>query len=133
MLPDLSVVAGRFEVIGLAGSGGMGSIYRAIDRETGDPVAIKVLRDARGADRFGLEARVLAELSHPGIVRYVAHGQLPTGELFLVMEWLDGQDLGARLAQVGLSVSESVAFLRRACEALSVAHAHGVVHRDLKP
>lgn len=80
----------------------MGSVFRAFDRSTGEPVALKVLRGNTpldGVERFEREIRVLANLRHPGIVRYVADGQTPTGELFLAMEWLDGESLSQRLAR----------------------------------
>ncbi len=83
--------------------------------------------------RFGREARVLADLSHPGIVRYVAHGETPKGERYLAMEWLAGEDLQDRLRREGLTLSESVRLALRVAEALAVAHARGIVHRDLKP
>src|SRR5262249_28289514 len=103
--------------------------------ETGEPVAIKVLRGCDGHDavRFQREAWVLHELRHPGIVRYVAEGLDPNGAPYLVMEWLTGCDLNARLQRAELSVAESVALVRRVAEALAVVHAQGVVHRDIKP
>jgi hypothetical protein len=124
----------RFVVERLAGSGGMGSVYRAVDRTTGEPVALKVMA-RRGQDpaRFSQEARVLSELIHPAIVRYVMHGVTAHGEPFLVMEWLAGEDLGQRLTRAGLSVAESIAVVRRVAEGLAAAHARGVVHRDVKP
>src|SRR5262245_8636440 len=87
----------------------------------------------RYPERFLREARVLAELRHPGIVRYIAHGQAATGELYLAMEWLDGEDLLSRLARTRTTLPEAVTLIRRVAEALAVAHAHGVVHRDIKP
>lgn len=77
------VLVERFMLEQLAGRGGMGEVYRAQDRSTGQRVAIKVLH-AQGGDaaRFEREARILAELNHPLVVRYVAHGALPTGEPF---------------------------------------------------
>src|SRR5262245_56502770 len=113
----------------------MSSVYRALDRETGGPVALKVLESSGDRDvvRFETEARVLAGLSHPAIVRYIAHGALAKDTPYLVMEWVDGEDLGDRLARAGLGVAESVDLARRVAEALSAAHAIGVVHRDLKP
>ncbi len=130
-----SVVADQFAIERLAGSGGMGTVYRAIDRHTGAPVALKVLhgRGAQDADRFVREAQLLAQLSHPGIVRYVAHGVTPDGERYLAIEWLDGESLGDRLARQGLTVEESLVLGRRVAEALAIAHRRGVVHRDLKP
>ena len=129
------LVAGRFEVEMLAGSGGVGHVYRARDRHYGGRVALKVLRpcDARETQRFAREARVLSRLSDPAVVRYVAHGTTDDGEPYLAMEWLDGEDLGGRLARAPLSVAETVALVGRAAEALASAHAIGVVHRDIKP
>jgi hypothetical protein len=127
-------IADRFEVERAAGTGGMGTVYRARDRVTGLPVALKVLReDAGQADRFAREAEVLCELRHPGIVRYVAHGTTRAGQPYLAMDWLEGEDLADRLARTGLTVADSVKLVIRASEALSVAHARGIVHRDIKP
>src|SRR5262249_14650889 len=83
--------------------------------------------------RFAREASVLAELSHPGIVRYVAHGVTPAEELYLVMEWLEGEDLLSRLLRIGLTLKESVLLRTRVAPALAAAHAKNIVHRDLKP
>jgi eukaryotic-like serine/threonine-protein kinase len=128
------VVGERFEVERLAGSGGMGTVYRALDRVTGAPVALKLVTSGgKDDERFVQEARVLAELSHPTIVRYVSHGATPSGRRFLAMEWLDGADLGETLDRAGLGVAESVTVARRVAEALAVAHARGVIHRDVKP
>jgi eukaryotic-like serine/threonine-protein kinase len=129
------VVAGRFEIDRPATSGGMATIYRAVDRVGGEPVALKVLNQwgMRYPERFLREARVLAELRHPGIVRYIAHGQAGSGELYLAMEWLDGEDLLSRLARTRIAMPEAVTLVRRVAEAMAAAHAHGVVHRDLKP
>jgi serine/threonine protein kinase len=128
------VLSGRFVVEGLASSGGMGAVYRATDLSTRAPVAVKVMARQRVRDsaRFAREALVLAELSHPAIVRYVAHG-LSEDTPYLVMEWLEGEDLSQRLVRSGLGLEESLALVRRVCEAIAVAHARGVVHRDLKP
>ncbi len=88
-----SLFANRFELQRAAGSGGMGTVYRATDRHSGDTVALKLLhaeRDAeaaQGSERFAREALLLSELRHPGIVAYVAHGQTPDGQRFLAMEW----------------------------------------------
>ncbi|MFT3776539.1 MAG: protein kinase [Minicystis sp.] len=129
------VVDGRFEIERLAGAGGMGEIYRARDLRTGDPVAVKVqlgAATARDVARFEREATALAGLAHPGIVRYVAHGA-EGGQRWLAMEWLDGEDLGARLLRGPLTVPDALALGARLAEALGAAHAHGIVHRDLKP
>jgi tetratricopeptide (TPR) repeat protein len=79
------------------------------------------------------EGKALAELSHPNIVRYVAHGSTAQGDAYLAMEWLAGEDLSERLLREGLTVQESVAMLMRAAEGVAFAHARGLVHRDIKP
>src|SRR5437868_5094214 len=94
------MLADRFEIERRAGAGGMGQVYKARDHRSGEAVAIKVLLEGHASARFAREAEVLAELRHPGIVRYVAHGETPAGELFLAMEWLDGEDLASRLQRV---------------------------------
>ncbi|WP_437597209.1 protein kinase [Sorangium sp. So ce590] len=134
MLPG-RLLDGRFEICELAGSGGMGVVHRAVDRATGAVVAVKLMREVneRAAARFAREARALAGLEHPHIVRYVAHGVTPTGEPFLAMEWLSGESLAARLSRQGLSVEDSVALARAVAGALGAAHARGIVHRDVKP
>jgi tetratricopeptide (TPR) repeat protein/predicted Ser/Thr protein kinase len=134
VVPGL-VIEGRFETRSKAGSGGMGTVYRARDRVDGVDVALKILRgqEALDVERFAREANILATLAHPGIVRYVAHGVTATGEHYLAMEWLDGEELASRLSRRGLSMAESVTMVRRAADALSFAHARGLVHRDLKP
>jgi eukaryotic-like serine/threonine-protein kinase len=128
-------VGDRFDLDRIAGSGGMGEVFRAFDRASGEVVAVKVLmRDGSPeAARFVREARVLAELSHPGIVRYVADGITASGERYIAMEWLEGEDLRGRLLRVGLSLEESVRLAIRVAEALKAAHSRGVIHRDLKP
>ncbi len=125
----------RFAIEHLAGAGGMGKVYRALDTLSGQPVAVKVLR-ALGSiekERFAREAEVLQSLAHPAIVRFVAHGSTPDGEPFLAIEWLEGEDLGARLRRSGLTVAEALALGARVAEGLGAAHRHGVVHRDVKP
>ena len=125
----------RFVLEQPIGSGGTGTVFRAHDPISGETVAVKVIFDARGhrTERFAREVNVLAGLSHPGIVRYIGHGVTPSGELFLVMEWIDGEVLGTRLERGPLTAGEAVTLATRVAEALGAAHAHGVVHRDLKP
>jgi tetratricopeptide (TPR) repeat protein/predicted Ser/Thr protein kinase len=124
---------GRFLVEELAATGGMGSVYRGRDLDTGAAVAIKALAFAHSPRRFSREASVLSELRHPAVVRYIAHGSSQTGVPCLVMEWLAGEDLSQRLRRKSLTVNESLRLVRRAAEGLASAHAQGVVHRDIKP
>ncbi len=113
----------------------MGSVWKAIDQQTGALVALKLLhgRDPRDAARFVREAQVIAGLEHPAIVRFVADGQLSDTERFLVMEWLEGESLADRLDRAPLTLAETLALGRSAADALGALHVHGVVHRDLKP
>jgi serine/threonine protein kinase len=118
-----------------AASGGMGTVYRGRDLRTGGPIAIKLLRRAGAAvqKRFDREAAILSSLSHPAIVPYVAHGILTDGSPYLVMDWIDGELLDARMQGPGLTMAETLTVARRTAEALAFAHARGVVHRDIKP
>jgi hypothetical protein len=130
-----AVLGDRFVLEQQIGSGGMGIVFRARDRASGHAVAVKIISEAHGQHlaRFEREIEVLAELSHPGIVRHVAHGALPAGGQFLAMEWLDGEDLDTRLARAPLTTREAIQLTTRVAEALGAAHARGIVHRDLKP
>jgi len=132
------VIDGRYTLEELAGKGGMATVYRAREAESGALVGLKILRgmycSTLEEQRFIREIRALFGLNHPGIVRYLAHGRTTHDEPYLVMEWLEGEDLDARLARTGrLSVSQSVRALRLAAEPLAAAHEGGVLHRDRKP
>jgi serine/threonine protein kinase len=129
------VVADRFEIDRPVGSGGMGRVYRALDRLTGEMIAIKLLHRAEPQERlrFAREARALAMLRHPGIVRYVAHGTMRDGSPYLAMEWLDGETLFERMARRPLTIAEAVMAIGKVASALGAIHRRGVVHRDLKP
>lgn len=125
----------RFEIEHRAGGGASGEIFRALDRVTGQPAAIKFLRATASdeeAIRFKREVAVLAELRHPNIVEYLGHGVGSDGRPYLAMEWLDGEDLGKRTRRQPLGMRDSVELVRRAAQALAAVHARGVVHRDLK-
>jgi tetratricopeptide (TPR) repeat protein/predicted Ser/Thr protein kinase len=133
---DVIVVAGRFEIESLAGRGGMGVVYRAKDRTTGGAVALKILHDEAPAshrERLVREARVLASITHPGFVRYLDFGHTDRGKPFLAMEWLEGEDLATRLKIAGVTAGDAIRITTRVASALGVAHARGIVHRDVKP
>jgi len=129
------VIDDRFTIEHLAGSGGMGQVYRARDRVSGGLVALKVMHDAERLEleRFAREAHVLATLSHPGVVRYIHSGATGEGEPYLVMEWLSGETLSTRLQRTSISLAETLAVGRRVASALAAIHRRGVVHRDIKP
>jgi len=130
-----TILGGKLQLERLAGSGGMGEVFQGRDLSSGQQVAVKVLRVSQPDQlvRFEREARMLAELDHPNIVRYIDHAVAPLGQPYLVMEWLDGEDLAARLRTRPLSVRESLSIGRDVAEAMAAAHARGIIHRDLKP
>jgi serine/threonine protein kinase len=130
---------GRYRIEEMLGSGGMGAVYRAVQLSVDRPVALKVIH-ARLADnlsdvaRFQQEARAIAALHHPNIVSLIDFGQADTGELFLVMEYLNGASLGKLIrSSAPLSAERIVSISRQIFEALHHAHSHAIVHRDMKP
>ena len=128
---------GSYEILDAIGAGGMGEVYRALDTRLRREVAIKVLPEAFAEDadrlsRFEREARLLAALNHPAIA--TIHGmERDGGRTFLVMELVDGDDLGARLGAGPLPLPEALRIARQIAEGLEAAHARGVIHCDLKP
>src|SRR5262245_34467281 len=128
------VLSDRFEIHALAGEGAMGVVHAALDRTTGQRVAVKLLHDisSQQVARFAREAELLAGLEHRFIVRYVAHGS-EAGRPYLVTEWLDGEELSERLLRGRLGVRETLLLARCLAEALAAAHRRGIVHRDVKP
>ncbi|MBL9037327.1 MAG: serine/threonine protein kinase [Archangium sp.] len=134
------VVSETYDVERRLGRGGMGEVWLARHRRlSGKQVAIKVLRTPVAqlspdvAARFRREAEIAARLEHPNIVQVLDFNQLPSGEPYLVMEYLKGESLAGRLAAGPLSFEAARAVVRQVGAALQVAHAAGVVHRDLKP
>jgi len=130
---------GSFEIVAPLGAGGMGEVYRARDTKLDREVAIKVLpaqlaADADALARFEREAKAVAALSHPNILAIYDFGRDPsTGELYAVMELLEGTTLRERLADGPLSTKKVVQIGSEIAHGLSAAHARGIVHRDLKP
>jgi hypothetical protein len=114
----------------------MGMVFRARDALSGQAVALKLMHSTDSEEairRFTREAELLARLSHPGIVAYVAHGVAEGNQPFLAMEWLEGESLVQRLSRQPLDVAETLAMFLRIAESLDAAHQRGIIHRDLKP
>jgi len=133
-LPDLGGT--RYQVLGRLGHGGMGSVYRVADGVLGREVALKVIafpdRDGGFADRLVREARILAQLEHPGIVPVHDAGTLPDGRVFYTMKLVNGQRIDEHVQRLA-ALNEKLRLFQRICEPVAFAHAHGVLHRDLKP
>jgi len=134
-----TVLAGRYRIAGLLGAGGMGRVYRGEHTGIGKPVAVKVLRGALGnnaeaAARFHREAIASGRLHHPNIVSVIDFGVLDDGCLYLVMEALEGEHLGQRLARERrIAWVDALTIMRGVLLGLRHAHDRGVVHRDVKP
>ena len=124
-------VADRYKVLSVLGSGGMSRVYRAQHVALGTEVALKLLGDAQHAARIAREAQAIARLDHPGCVRIRDHGLDEEGAPYLAMELLEGPTL-AELA-MPIDVERAVAIAKQLLSALAHAHAHGVIHRDVKP
>ena len=128
---------GAFSIVAPLGAGGMGEVFRATDTRLGRDVAIKALpaefaRAPERLARFEREARLLASLSHPNIAGI--HGlEEIDGARYLVLEFVEGETLAARIARGPLPVDEAVDVARQIAAGLEAAHESGVIHRDLKP
>ena len=132
-----AAVSDRYTVERELGAGGMATVYLAEDVKHHRKVAIKVLREdlaaSIGATRFLREIEIAAQLQHPNILPLLDSGNAD-GFLFYVMPYVTGQSLRERLSREGeLPVHEAVRLLTEVVDALSNAHEHGVVHRDIKP
>ncbi len=134
-----TVIDGKYRVEGPIGAGGMGMVFSARHLQLRERVAIKVLKPDRIGrpalvERLLREARAAASIRNRHVVRVLDVGTLPDAQPFIVMEFLEGEDLATLLARRGpLSISDAVDHVLEACEALAEAHALGIVHRDLKP
>lgn len=141
--PIGTLVANRYEIVSVIGRGGQGLVCRGLDRQTGQAVAVKILsgaraRDAEAAARFEREQQALLALAGSHVVRVYERWQSETGAMYLVMELLEGRDLGQRLTEVEgrqqfLSLTEIRETIGPIVETLQDAHTQGIFHRDLKP
>lgn len=135
-LDGIEIPGGRYDVRGRLGSGSMGTVWRATDRELGRDVAVKVLNDAFDMDRaraqLEREAKTLAGLEHPSIPPVHDVGRLADGRVFYVMKCVEGTTL-AQWVRANPAPAERLRAFLKACDAVAFANERGVVHRDLKP
>src|SRR5919201_6981116 len=133
-----TTLSGRYRLEARIGAGGMSTVYRALDETLQRRVAIKLMNrefasDSDQLERFRREARAVAQLSHPHIVGVIDAGE-DEGRPYIVFEFVEGETLKQRINELGrLPVDESVAYAIEIARALGAAHAHGIVHRDVKP
>jgi len=132
------MVLGSYRILHELTSGGMGTVFRAEHMLLGRPAAVKLLRRDLSTSpalvqRFVNEARAVTACKHPGIVEVYDFGYTEDGHAFIVMEFLDGESLGRRLARLRLTEVEATAIAHGVASALRAAHRVGVIHRDLKP
>jgi serine/threonine-protein kinase len=133
------IVDNKYLVKRVIGRGGMGEVLEATHLVLREPVAVKTLlpelaSEPEAVERFIREARAVAKIRGPHVARVLDVGSLPSGIPYLVMEYLEGEDLGALLdREKKLPVARAVDIVLEACEAIAEAHAAGIVHRDLKP
>ncbi|MBT2496779.1 serine/threonine protein kinase [Microbacterium sp. ISL-59] len=136
-LPTEALLDGRYRLQECVGQGGMARVYRADDIFLGRTVAIKMLRDemddAQSSGRARSEMTVLASLNHPGLVTLYDAQLVPGRAEYLVMEFIDGPTLSARIAQGPLAPADVARIAADLAEALHVVHGAGIVHRDIKP
>jgi len=136
------VIAGRYEVEAFLAKGGMGEVYRVLDRELGETVALKTilpqsLKDPVAMDRFRREIQIARKVSHPNVCRIFDLGRHEREEtddvVFFTMELLSGHSLRARLLDGPMGTDEARSVVEQLCAGLGAAHQKGIIHRDLKP
>jgi serine/threonine-protein kinase len=133
------VLQDTYRLVRSIGEGGMGTVYEGVHVRLNNRVAVKVMArelasNREALERFRREAEITSQLGHPHIVHVFDFGTAPTGEPYLVMELLQGEDLDHRIRRVGrLPLAVAAHVVKQAASALAATHAKGIVHRDLKP
>jgi tRNA A-37 threonylcarbamoyl transferase component Bud32 len=139
VLEEGQIIDDKYRIVGLLGVGGMGAVYEGENARIKRRVAIKVLHadtasNAQAVERFEREAQAAGRIGSDHILEVLDLGKLPNGDHYMVMEFLDGETLGARIKRVGgLTPHEVAPLMRQALLGLQAAHTAGIVHRDLKP
>ncbi len=133
------ILDGQFQILRKIGSGGMGSVYQALQPAMNRMVAVKILHPKHAerqdlVSRFGREARALSHLTHPNTVKVYLYGELDDGSLYIIMEFLEGRNLNQTIRADGpMPVARALPILIQVSYALEEAHRAGIIHRDLKP
>jgi serine/threonine protein kinase/predicted Zn-dependent protease len=133
-----TTLAGRYEILEELGRGGMGNVYRVVDKKINEEVALKLLKpeiasDRKTLERFSNELKLARKIVHKNVGRMYHLGE-ERGTHFITMEYVPGQDLKGLIRQSGqLAVGTTISIAKQICEGLAEAHRLGVVHRDLKP
>lgn len=133
------ILDGQFKILQKIGSGGMGSVYKALQPATNRMVGVKILHPKLAnrkdlVSRFRREARAMSHLSHPNTTKVFLYGALDDGSLYIVMEFLDGKNLNQTVRTEGpFPVARALPILIQVCGALDEAHKVGIIHRDMKP
>lgn len=131
------VFAGRYQIVEMLGEGGMGKVYKVIDKQLNEEVALKLIKpeiasDKKTTERFSNELKLSRKISHRNVGRMYELME-DKGALFITMEYVPGQDLKGLIAQSGrLAIGTAISIAKQACEGLAEAHRLGVIHRDLK-
>ncbi len=137
-IEEMTTYLPQFKFEKLAACGGMGAVYKAYQESLDRRVAVKILPPEFGAekefaDRFRVEARAMAKLNHTNIVGVYDFGITGGGHLYLVMEWIEGRSLHDLIHKGSLSLRKATNLAMQLCEALTFAHEHQIIHRDIKP
>ncbi|NIQ18411.1 MAG: protein kinase [Candidatus Aenigmarchaeota archaeon] len=133
-----SIFAGRYQIIEELGKGGMGKVYRALDKKLNEEVALKLIKpeiasDKKTLERFNNELKFARKIAHKNVGRMYELME-EKGTHFITMEYVPGQDLRGLIRQTGqLTVGTAISITKQVCEGLTEAHRLGVIHRDLKP
>ena len=132
-------IGGRYSIEKELGRGGVGVVYLARDKQLlSRPVVIKVLLETRNQNqwfkkKFRQEIEALTRIDHPGVIGVLDAGEMPDGQLYFVMQYVEGITLRSVMKVEGMQLERVAGILRQACQALGVAHNKGIFHRDLKP